>query len=110
MILADQFFLIVAATVLITRVFLFLYPMPTPKIGSFRPHHWMTGLALIPIGLLLHSIWIYAIGVGLFIDELTFVLMRGQSHEDNYSRISLAGVATLLIIVFIARHHLTAIF
>lgn len=110
MILADQFFIIVAATVLVTRVFLFLYPMPTPKIGSFRPHHWMTGLALIPIGLVFHSVWIYAIGIGLFIDELTFALMRGKSHEDNYSRTSLIGVAVLLILVFTTRNLLTLSF
>lgn len=105
----NEFFLIVLGTVLTTRTLLFFYPVPTPKIGSFRPHHWMVGLLIGGIGILFSSLVVYAIGFGLFIDELTYVLMRGRSHEDNYSIISLAGTVIFISLTFVFRGYLVAL-
>ncbi len=111
--MADQFFWIFFATILITRIFLLLDPTPSPTIGAFkwhhhayhkfRTHHWMLGLILALIALLVHSLIAYAIGLGLFIDELTYVLMGGKTHKDNYSAMSLVGTLAFVLIVYFSR-------
>jgi len=65
----------------------------------------MYGLVGIFAGLSFHSIMIYAIGLGLFVDELTYLLIRGKNHKDNYSKISLLGTLFFAIIVFIFRKY-----
>ncbi len=104
-IMHNQFFLIFLATILITRIFLFLRPIPSPTLGKFRTHHYMFGILGIVIGLFAHWLVVYAIGWGLFIDELMYLLMRGKNHEDNYSKISLIGTFLFIILVFILRNY-----
>ena len=108
--MANQFFLIFLATVIITRIFLFLYPIPAPTIRKFRIHHYMYGILGILIGLLFKSLIFYAIGLGLFIDELTYLLIRGKNHEHNYSKVSLIGTLFFVIVVFILRNYLIFLF
>lgn len=69
-------------------------------------HHYMYGIVLILIGFLTHSIIVYAIGLGLFIDELSYLIISGKTHEDNYSRKSLLGTVFLIILVFIFRNYI----
>ncbi len=102
----NYFFLIFLITIIITRVVIFFYPIPSPTIGKFRLHHYMYGILGIIIGLFLNSIIVYAIGLGLFIDELTYVLMNGKTHEDNYSKISLIGTLFFVILIFFLRNYL----
>ncbi len=104
--MSNYFFPIFLATIIITRVFIFVYPIPAPTFGKFRTHHYMYGLVCILVGLFFHSIMIYAIGLGLFVDELTYLLMRGKNHKDNYSKISLLGTLFFVIIVFIFEKYL----
>ena len=103
----NYFFPIFLATVAITRLFIFIYPIPAPTFGKFRTHHYMYGLTGIFAGLTFHSVMIYAIGLGLFIDELTYLLIRGKNHKDNYSKISLLGTLFFVIMVFIFRNYFT---
>ncbi len=65
----------------------------------------MYGILGIILGLIFNSIVAYAIGLGLFIDELTFVLMRGKTHEDNYSKTSLIGTKLFIVTVFLLRNY-----
>ncbi len=106
MIEAHHFFMIFLGTVIVTRIFLFLKPIPAPTIKGFRIHHWMYGVVGILITLLIHSLILYAVGLGLFVDELTYILIGGKSHKDNYSKISLFGTVIFVIIVFVARDYL----
>lgn len=106
----NMFFLIFATTILLTRIFLYLRPSPSPTFLGFRLHHWMYGLVLIPIGLWLNSLILYAVGFGLFVDELAFLLIRGNSHKDNYSILSLLGLTFFVVAVFFMRHYLVASF
>ena len=106
----NYFFIIFLLTVLCTRVFVFLFPISAPTIGKFRVHHWMYGIVGILFGLIIHSVIIYAIGLGLFVDELAYLLMRGKTHEDNYSKISLLGTAVFVIIVFLFKNYLILFF
>jgi len=66
----------------------------------------MYGALGIIAGLIFKSISVYAIGLGLFVDELTFILIRGKNHKDNYSTASLIGTAIFVLIVFVLKDHL----
>lgn len=110
MMIENRFFIIFFVTIAVTRAFLFLFPISSPTIGKFRVHHYMYGILGILIGLLFQSLIVYAVGFGLFVDELTFLLMGGKTHEDNYSRISLFGTLFFVVLVFILRGYLTLTF
>lgn len=102
----DYFFTIFLATVAITRLLIFIFPIPAPTFGKFRIHHYMYGLIGILMGIVFHSVLIYAIGFGLFVDELTYLLIGGKNHKDNYSKVSLLGTLFFVIIVFVFREYL----
>jgi hypothetical protein len=104
--MSNYFFIVFLITIVAVRVLIFLHPVPAPTIGKFRTHHYMFGIIGVILGLLFNSILIYAIGLGLFVDELTYLLMRGKSHEDNYSKTSLLGTLLFIIIVFLLKDYL----
>jgi hypothetical protein len=66
----------------------------------------MYGIILILVSFLLKNPIIYAMGAGLFVDELTYILMGGKTHKDNYSKISLFGTLVFIILVFFLRNYL----
>ncbi len=102
----SYFFIIFALTVLMTRLILYIRPTASPMVGGIQMHHYMYGIVGIIVSLFLHSITIYAIGLGLFVDELTYLLIRGKNHKDNYSGISLFGTALFVMIVFLFQTYL----
>lgn len=102
------FFFVFLATILITRFVLYVHPMPSPSIGGFRLHHYMYGLALLTVGYALGSAIIFAVGLGLFVDELTYLLMGGKTHADNYSMISLLGTLMFIVLVFFLKDYIVA--
>ena len=61
----------------------------------------MYGLLDIAASLLVHSLILYAIGLGLFVDELTYLLIGGKTHKDNYSAISLTGTLAFIAVVYV---------
>ncbi len=110
MTLGTDFFLIFLGTIVITRLFLFLKPISSPTIGNFRLHHYMYGIVGVILGIVLSSIYLYAIGLALFIDELTLIfIIRGKSHEENYSAKSLLGTLFFVMLVFLFRNYLVMI-
>ena len=66
----------------------------------------MYGAAILILGLLIHQAIIYAIGLGLFVDELTYIIIRGKTHKDNYSKISIVGTIVFIVIIFLLRNYL----
>lgn len=105
----DYGFTLFLLTILITRTVLFLWPIPSPTINRFRIHHWMYGAGLVVLSLFISSVSLYAIGLGLFVDELTFVIIGGKTHVDNYSITSLFGLAGLTIVAYAFRNHLFSV-
>lgn len=103
---ASQFFAIFLSTIVITRLFLFVKPISSPTISGFRIHHYMYGIIAIVIGLFIHSILLYAIGLGLFVDELAYLIIGGKDHKDNYSKASLFGTLIFVIVVYILRDYI----
>jgi hypothetical protein len=70
----------------------------------------MYGIVLIAFGLIFHKLMIYGIGWGLFIDELTYLLINGKTHADNYSTASLIGTIIIAVIIYILKNNLVNIF
>ena len=102
----SYFFVIFLITILITRIFLYISPIPSPTIRGFRVHHYMYGLIIAPAGILLGNVAIYAVGVGLFVDELGYLIISGKTHEENYSKISLVLLTMFVILTYIFRKQL----
>lgn len=87
----NSFFIIFFITILATRVLLFLKPVSSPTVLNLRLHHYMYGILAILIGVIFKLLPIYALGFGLFIDELTYIILCGKTHSDNYSPKSIWG-------------------
>lgn len=101
-----DFFLVFLGTVLVVRLFLYLHPTPSPTLFHLRTHHYMTGALLGIIGLYSKNLFVFAVGLGLFVDELTYLLMGGRTQHDNYSTVSLAGTVIFVIVVFFLRDNI----
>jgi hypothetical protein len=70
----------------------------------------MYGLIIIVAGFITGSISLYAICMGLFIDELAYLIIRGKTHEDNYSGKSLLGTFLFILIIFMLKAYLVRFF
>ena len=87
--LYDKYFLLTFITILITRIVVYIFNKPSPTIKCFRTHHWMFGLfftiILFCISSFYTNIYLLSISMGVFLDEIGFIIIRGKTHEDNYS-------------------------
>ncbi|MBI5644687.1 hypothetical protein HY970_01160 [Candidatus Kaiserbacteria bacterium] len=102
----DRFFLIFLCTILVTRMFLFLFRLHSPVIGEFPLHHYMYGFLLIVIGLARRSLPAYAIGWGLIVDELMMFPLQAKDWHDYFSPAFAAGTTLFSAIVFYFRSHI----
>jgi len=86
MTLQDKFFLITMITIIMTRIIVYIINKPCPTINNFRTHYWMFGLAftIIPFGISIFYVNIYllSISMGVFLDEIGFVIIRGKSPRQ----------------------------
>lgn len=105
--LYDKYFLLTFITILITRVVVYIFNKPSPTIKSFRTHHWMFGLfftiILFCISSFYTNIYLLSISMGIFLDEIGFIIIRGKTHEDNYSPKSFMILIFFIILLFIFR-------
>lgn len=110
MALDDRYFLVVMITIILIRVLVYLFPKPSPTVKNFRIHHWMYGLLctciLFSISHFYSNIYLLAISNGIFLDEIGFILMRGKTHEDNYSPKSFMILLLFILLVFILRENI----
>jgi ABC-type multidrug transport system fused ATPase/permease subunit len=102
----SHFFLVFIVTVVSVRIFLYFRPTASPTVRGLRLHHYMYGIVGIILGVAFNILTVFAVGLGLFIDELTFLLIRGRTHEDNYSKASLLGTLFFVILVFFTQEYL----
>ena len=105
-----EFISIFCGTVITTRLLLYFCRLPSPTVGTFRLHHYMYGLIGIPFAFVLHSLALYAFSAALFVDEITYLVIGGESHDDNYSAFSLGGTLLLVVFVFIFKEQLVGLF
>lgn len=110
------FFLLVIATVLITRVSIFLIPEVDIKIFNIIVHHFWFGIFLLVIGLFITrenkkiKLIFYSIGTGLIIDEFIFILLGSGGDAQYWAVYSMVSVIALIIIVFYERKLITKYF
>lgn len=107
MIMYDKFFLFTLITIIITRVSVYMFNKPSPTIKNFRTHHWMFGLLftilLFFISNFYTNVYLLSISVGVFLDEIGFILIKGKTHEDNYSPKSFMIIMLFILLLFIFR-------
>lgn len=110
MTLHDKYFLLTLITIISTRVWVYVFNKPSPTIKSFRTHHWMYGL-LFTILLFCTSnfytnIYLLSISMGVFLDEIGFIIIKGKTHEDNYSPKSFMILMFFVLLLFIFRENI----
>ncbi len=110
MTLYDKYFLFTTLTIIITRVLVYIFNKPSPTIKNFRTHHWMFGLVftiiLFCISSFYTNIYLLAISMGIFLDEIGFIMIRGKTHEDNYSPKSFMILIIFIFLLFIFRENI----
>lgn len=110
MTLYDQFFLFTLITIIITRSTVYIFNKPSPTFKNFRTHHWMYGLLLtvflFGISKLYTNIYLLSISLGIFLDEIGFILIRGKNHKDNYSPKSFMILLIFILLLFLLKNHL----
>lgn len=100
--------LAVVAAVVVARTFLHWRPTPSPTILGVRLHHWMTGLVFAVVGSFARAAVqssparviataVAGVGMGLFLDEATYLVLRGRSHADYVA--TLRPTAALVAVV-----------
>ena|SRR5258707_7320421 len=100
----DKFFIIYFITVLIIRLFLFVHPTSGMTVKGYRIHHYVYGVIGMPIAIITGSLPLCAVSLGLFEDELTYQIIGGRDHRDNYSWVSLMGTILIVAITFFLRN------
>lgn len=110
MVLHDKYFLVILITILLTRVGVYVFNKPSPTIKNFRTHHWMYGLLfmiiLFSISSFYVNLYLYAISMGIFLDEIGFIIIRGKTHEDNYSPKSFMILMFFILVLFLFRENI----
>ncbi len=110
MTLYDKYFLFTTLTIIITRVLVYIFNKPSPTIKNFRTHHWMFGLVftiiLFCISSFYTNIYLLSISMGIFLDEIGFIIIRGKTHEDNYSSKSFMILIFFILLLFIFRENI----
>ena len=103
----DKYFFFTMATILLTRVWVYIFNKPSPTIKNFRTHHWMYGLLftllLFCIASFYTNVYLLSISMGIFLDEIGFILIRGKNHEDNYSPKSFMILLFFILLLFVFR-------
>ena len=82
----DYFFLFFLLAITMSRLILAFPKRVKPSLGDFRVRHYMYAVVLIPVGLYLNNIPTYAFGIGLLMDELPLILVKGLGYRDGQWR------------------------
>lgn len=110
MTLYDKFFLLTLITIILTRILVYIFNKPSPTIRNFRTHHWMYGLLftiiLFCISGFYKNVYLLSISMGIFLDEIGFIIIRGKTHEDNYSPKSFMILMFFVLLLFIFREEI----
>ncbi len=103
---SSYFFAVFLITIIITR--LCLLPrkrIVSPKVRGAHVHHYIYGLILIGLSFLFSSLTVFAVGVGLFVDELPlfgtekWLFSEEDAHWGIYD--SPQSLVILLFCIFI---------
>ncbi len=114
MTLYDKFYAFTIASIIITRIWVYLFKKPSPTIKDFRTHHWMYGLLftiiLFSISSFYTNIFFLSISIGIFLDEIGFIVIRGKTYEDNYSPKSFMILLFSIFLLFLFRESIVNLY
>lgn len=100
---SNRFYLIFVTTILIMRFLVFLVPNVDIMLGPILIHHAVFGAILLLFSLALKKstfkLVLFAIGLGLVIDQATFLIIRGVGDADYWSPISLIGTIAFIVLI-----------
>lgn len=104
-------FLTALITIILVRLKIYLFPVHL-YIGNSILYHFWIGVFLIIISLIIPNkfnktkLYTLGIGLGLFIDELIFMLTGAGSFTQYWSLSSTLGAFILIIILFLSRKNI----
>ena len=100
-------FLLMFVTILIVRLGVFFIPNVDVMVGEFIIHHFWFGILLMMIGWFVRKRYIgivlFAMGLGLFIDEFVFMLFGAGGDVEYWGWFSVGCVGILIGFVFFLR-------
>jgi len=105
----NLFYLIFVLTIILVRLLVFLIPDVEITLGNFVVHHFWFGVLLLILGILVKRkirFWFVAIGLGLALDQLVFILLGGGRDAQYWAWPSVVSVVVLAIFVFALRKRL----
>ena len=105
--MANEFFLIFLGTIIVSRLVLLNRKIYSPTIFGVRLHHYMYGIILTMISFLISDIYLYAIGLGLFVDQLPlFFIWRKWEWKDCYSIYYFVKLFICVLVIFLLKNYL----
>lgn len=113
---ADLFFIIILVTVLVVRISVLLVPNKDLKLFGVIIHHFWIGVVLVLVGWFIQidnihiSSLVLGIGLGLIADHFVYMIFGAGGDKEYWSKISLGGAVTMLIILFLFRTELYSLF
>ncbi|MEK7618442.1 MAG: hypothetical protein AAB410_04835 [Patescibacteria group bacterium] len=113
----EYFFLVFLVAIVVTRLLLATRKMAKPTIKGFRLRHYMYGMVLIAFGYFFNNLTVFAIGSGLFADEIPLIIIKGPGHKDEYWRgcedyytpWCVAGILIIILVVYTFRNTIAAL-
>ncbi len=107
----NLFYLLFVSTVIVIRLGVFFVPNVDFTFLDFVLHHFWFGILLISVSFLFMKkkhfrIILFAIGCGLFVDELAFMMMGAGGDNEYWGWLSVGGTILIGCIVGIFRKNL----
>src|SRR3989344_1809041 len=102
------FFILFVSTILVTRLSVFLIPELDVTFGGIIIHHFWFGAILLLGALFIPKnnsikMLLYAVGSGLFADQLVFMLLGAGNDKEYWSLPSLLGTVVITGLIFFTR-------
>ena len=96
---------ITISTIILVRISIIIFPEIDVKIANFVIHHFLFGVILIILSYFIPKhcnlkVWIMGLGIGLFIDQLVFVILGAGKDAQYWAFPSFAGALGLSLLIF----------
>jgi hypothetical protein len=111
---SEYFFFLFLLTVTVTRIVLSGKRAENSVLINnihkhFHIHHFVYGILLISLGVYYHHLMTYAVGMGLFVDEIPLLIERNWTWGGYYSKGTFLFLLVLILAVFSFRNQLLSV-
>ena len=100
------FFLVFVGTIVVTRLVLLPKRILYPRVFGHHIHHFIYGIFILIIGVLASNLFLYAVGFGLFVDELPLVFTQKWNWNGYNSALCPVGEVGIIILAFLLRNYI----